>query len=61
LKIVVKLTPDEFKNMLPEIFKELFDDLVDALEKDGVEQDVAKRLVASTMLLALEKEGKHNG
>jgi len=57
VKVTVWLTPDEFRRVLPEGLRGLFDSLVSSLvEGSALSEGEAKGLVAKMMLGALRKE-----
>ena len=57
VKTVILMTPDEFRNILPEKLQGLFDRLVLSLtEGSALSEKEAKGLIAQMMLDALRKE-----
>ena len=57
LKVEIKITPDEFRKMLPEELKKAFDAIVSNLiQCTALSEKEAKTLVAHEMLKALKEE-----
>jgi len=57
VELVISLTPEEFRGMLPKELQELFDSLVSSLaEGVALSEEEAKGLVAQMMLDALKRE-----
>jgi len=57
LKVEVKLTPDEFRRLLPKSLQELFDYMVSHLTGNtALSEEEAKALVAKELLEALKEE-----
>jgi len=56
MKTIVYLNPKEFRELLPESLRELYDSLVNSLITNGVEERVAEYLVAKEMLEVLKEE-----
>ena len=56
MKVEIKLTPDEFRKMLPEELKKAFDAIVSNLmQYAALSEEEAKTLVAHEMLKALQE------
>jgi hypothetical protein len=58
MKIEVKLSPKEFKALLPPTLQEMYDCLVKGMVEQGIYEKEAEGIVAHEMLKAL-KSGKY--
>ena len=57
IKVEIRLTPDEFRKMLPDELKELYDDLCQKLtEISALSPEEAKIIIANEMLKSLRGE-----
>jgi len=59
IEVKVKLTPDEFKKMLPKELREFFDKMVESLtENTMLSEEQAKALVAYELFQAVKECSK---
>jgi len=56
MKVTVYLEPEEFRKTLPNSLRELYDELVSSLISSGVEEPLAKYIVAKEMLNVLKEK-----